>query len=217
MLSHSQGRRLRWRSVFLVALVLVTVVTSTLAVWRLFASARTDQIKTATGATNATGEKGTPTVAQPKWSDPATWQGKLPTAGSAVTIPAGKTILLDTNPPALKSLSIQGNLICAEKDLSLSANLIMVLNGGMLQCGSETQPFQHHLVITLTGSPSNASTMDMGTKLLGVVGGKLELHGQAKVNWVHLGKTAYAGTNQLLLDQEVNWSKGDRLVVASTD
>src|SRR5215472_12835318 len=59
--------------------------------------------------------KSTPNTPLPfqgmKWSDPVTWNGHLPVAGGDVTIPAGKTVLLDVSPPALKSLTIQGTLI----------------------------------------------------------------------------------------------------------
>ncbi len=33
-----------------------------------------------------------------RWSQPETWGGSLPQAGAAVTIPAGKVVLLDTSP-----------------------------------------------------------------------------------------------------------------------
>jgi hypothetical protein len=151
------------------------------------------------------------------WSNPATWQGHIPAAGSRVVIPSGRSILLDTSPPPLASLTIQGTLVCAEKDLSLSADWILIPGGGLLLCGSELQPFQHHFVITLTGNnPQEHALADMGTKLLGVMGGQLELHGQNRVSWVHLAQTALAGTSQITLDRSVNWSKGDRLAIAST-
>ena len=39
-----------------------------------------------------------PTAMEP-WSDPETWGGDLPQAGEAVTIPAGKRVLLDVSRP----------------------------------------------------------------------------------------------------------------------
>jgi cell surface hyaluronidase len=152
-----------------------------------------------------------------KWSDPATWNGSLPVAGMDVTIPAGKTVLLDVSPPALKSLTIQGSLIFADQDLSLSANWIMIEQGGTLQCGSETTPFHHHAVITLTGNNPDENIMAMGTKVLGVMGGTLELHGMPHVSWTRLAATAWQGATQILLDKPVDWNVGDRIVLASTD
>jgi cell migration-inducing and hyaluronan-binding protein len=152
-----------------------------------------------------------------KWSDPATWNGHPPATGTAVTIPTGKIVLLDVSPPSLKSLTIQGTLIFADQDLSLSANWIMVEQGGRLQCGTETAPFHHHAVITLTGNNPNEDIMSMGTKMLGVMGGTLELHGMPHVSWTRLGATAQQGATQIVLDKSVDWNVGDRIAISSTD
>lgn len=207
MLSRLQGRP---RAIFIALLVVLIVGTGILVVPHF-----SNTMATHDGARGAA-----PTVPLSRllnWSSPATWQGKLPTAGAEITIPANRSILLDTSPPPLKSLTIRGVLVCAEKDLSLSANWIMLAKGGVLLCGSELRPFQHHFTITLTGNNSHENIMTMGTKFLGVMGGRLELHGQSKVSWVHLGRTAPAGSSQIILDQPVNWSVGDRIVIASTD
>src|SRR6188474_144471 len=45
------------------------------------------------------------------WSDPAAWPGgKVPGAGDAVTIARELEVVLDVDPPALRSLTIQGKL-----------------------------------------------------------------------------------------------------------
>lgn len=212
MFSRLQGRP---RTIFLVVLVVLTIMIGIMAVPPLFALRNHNPMASATNA--QIWQDNIPSKPLYYWSSPAAWQGKLPAAGAAVTIPAGRIILLDTNPPPLKSLTIHGVLLCMDKDLSLKADWIMVSSGGVLQCGSEQRPFQHHLVITLTGNNPSENIMTMGTKLLGVMGGNLELHGQTRVSWVHLAATARAGTSQILLDQQVDWSKGDRIVIASTD
>jgi G8 domain-containing protein len=43
-----------------------------------------------------------------RWSDPATWGGRAPKAGAAVTIPKSRRVLLDVSPPPLKSLKVEG-------------------------------------------------------------------------------------------------------------
>ena len=43
-----------------------------------------------------------------RWSEPSTWGGDVPVAGSSVTIPAGKTVLLDTETAPLDGLMIHG-------------------------------------------------------------------------------------------------------------
>jgi cell surface hyaluronidase len=150
-----------------------------------------------------------------RWSDPATWGGAVPGAGEAVTIPMGKTVLLDTNPPPLKSLQVDGTLVFDERDLALSADSIMV--HGKLQIGTEEAPFSHKATISLTGTNRDEDVMGMGPKVLGVMGGTLEVHGEQRLNWTKLGATAAKGATQITLDQAPDWRPGDRIVISSTD
>jgi hypothetical protein len=211
MFSRLQGRP---RAISLATLAVLTIIVGILTGSHLFNLFTPHQ---SVSAIDLAPKNGSVPPDALRWSKPATWQGKLPASSAAVIIPAGRTILLDTNPPPLKSLLILGTLMCAEKDLSLSADWIMIHGGGALQCGSEQQPFQHRFVITLTGNNRAENIMGMGTKLLGVMGGRLDLHGQSRVSWAHLAQTAYAGTLHILLDQPVDWRKGDHIVLASTD
>ncbi len=150
------------------------------------------------------------------WSDPATWGGQVPAEGADVTVPAGKTVVLDRD-VKLGSLKVDGTLTFAEKDLNLSAKWILV--HGKLQVGGETAPFGHKAVITLTGAGGDidATGMNMGNKVLGVMGGTLELHGQPRLNWTRLAKSVRIGDAQLTLAAAPNWQPGDRIVLASTD
>lgn len=206
----------RPRTLFLAILAVTVIVVGSVGVTHIFANTPV-KAPAPTAVAVTPHQDGGSISRQLNWSDPTTWKGGVPGAGSSVTIPAKETVRLDTSPPPLKSLTIQGTLICTEKNLALSADWIIVASTGVFQCGTESKPFQHHIVITLTGSDQTQNVMGMGTKLLGVVGGNLELHGQSRVSWVHLAATAFAGTTQLQLDQTVNWSKGDRIVLASTD
>ena len=69
------------------------------------------------------------------WSSSYTWGGAAPPeAGEFVVIPAGQTLLLDTDTPILSFLLIQGGqLIFDEKDIELQSNIIMITDGGLLQ------------------------------------------------------------------------------------
>jgi cell migration-inducing and hyaluronan-binding protein len=156
-----------------------------------------------------------------RWSDAATWNGTPPAAGEVVTIPAGETVLLDTNPPPLGGLKVEGTLIFADQDLALTTDWLEVM--GKLQIGSETAPFKHKAVITLTGdSGPKMPGMNMMSKVHKAIlvepGGDLELHGQpVKPSWTRLAATAQAGDTKLTLAQTVNWQPGDHIVIASTD
>lgn len=152
------------------------------------------------------------------WSDPATWGGRLPTAGQVVDIPAGKSVVLDVDTPALNGLRVEGSLSFAEEEVSLTSAWIMVQ--GKLTIGSADKPYEGRALITLTGNNPNASTpvsSGIGNKVLGVVGGTLELHGKPRVSWTQLGATASKGATKLQLKENVNWQVGDRIMIASTD
>jgi hypothetical protein len=157
--------------------------------------------------TNATGA----------WSNPATWGGRLPDANSAVTIPAGTTITLDTS-INVKSLEIAGVLEVAAKELTVNANWVMVSSGGSFRAGSANQPFAGKLKVNLTGIASDANVMGMGTKFLGTMGGDLQLYGTPKRAWTKLAATANRAQSQLaLLEAPDGWQVGDEIVVAPTD
>jgi hypothetical protein len=127
----------------------------------------------------------------------------------------GKTVVLDTSPPPLKSLQIDGTLVFDERDLALSADWIMV--HGKLQIGTEEAPFRHEATISLTGTNRDENVVGMGPKVLGVTGGTLEVHGERRLNWTKLGATADEGATQITLDKAPGWRPGDRIVISSTD
>lgn len=174
----------------------------------------TNQVINTQSADNPTA----PRVPVLKWSQTEIWAGKPPAAGNDITIPAGVVVVLDTTPPELSSLNIMGTLVFADdKDISLTAKAIMV--HGKLQIGTETQPYKHRAVITLTGNDPTVDMMGMGTKVLGtMMGGTIEMHGNPVSNsWTRLAQTAKAGATTLTLQDAPTWQPGDQLVVASTD
>jgi hypothetical protein len=150
-----------------------------------------------------------------RWSDPRTWGGGLPERGDVVVVPSGARVVLDVSPPALAGLRVDGRLAFARKDVALEAAWIVV--HGTFRVGTERKPFRQDATITLTGSPSDADVMGMGTKVLGVMGGVLDLHGRPVRSWTRLGATADAGDSAITLEEPSRWGPGDRIVVASTD
>jgi hypothetical protein len=141
------------------------------------------------------------------------WSQILPTTGSVV-IPAGQIVILDTN-VTLSSLQIDGTLVCADKDLNVSADWIMV--HGLLQCGTSQKPYTNRLVITLTGDVTTENMMGMGYKFLGtMMGGVIEMQGEPRKGWTTLNATAKVGDTQITLAEKLNWRIGDKIVIAST-
>lgn len=160
----------------------------------------------------------TPGQTSYKWSDPNAWGGTLPAAGATVIIPSNKYIVLDVSPPALKGLQIDGALVFDDKDLALSSNWIMVHGSGRLEVGRTDKPFTKRATITLTGSDTGENVMGMGTKLLGAMGGSIELVGEPnRTPWTKLSATAARGAKSITVADATGWRVGDRIVLASTD
>ena len=154
-----------------------------------------------------------------RWSDPASWpSGKVPAEGEKVSLTAGTSLLLDVSPPRLGSLSIASGaaLVFADTaDIALNTDWIML--EGTLAIGSEAQPFTHRATITLTDQTPGEDVMGMGDRVLGVMGGRLELHGQQRMAWTNLAQKARAGATTLTLKAAPDWQPGDLLGLASTD
>jgi cell surface hyaluronidase len=154
-----------------------------------------------------------PTLTTVRWSDPATWGGNVPRAGQNVEVPKGKAILLDVSTPSLGNLTINGTLVFADKDLTLTAKWIMV--HGRLEVGVPSKLYTHKAVITLTGPDEDV--MGMGGKVLGVMGGLLALHGERKTPYVKLAANVKKGDTVLTLSEAPGWRVGDKIVLASSD
>ena len=149
------------------------------------------------------------------WSDPSAWPGGVvPGVGAAVVIPAGRTIRLDVSPPALDGLTVDGILEVDDRDVALTSRWIVVR--GAFRIGTEAKPFTKRAVVTLTG-PSTDNIEGAGAKVIAVLSGTLDLHGQPRMAWTKLGATAAAGANQIQLAATTDWRAGDRIVLASTD
>jgi hypothetical protein len=158
-------------------------------------------------------------AAQERWSDPATWGGAPPTAGAVATIPAGRTVLLDTRTPSLAGIVVRGTLLAREGDVALTAGYVLV-EGGRLEIGTAAAPFRGRATITLTGTTTAAPTASLahfGNKVLALHGGTISLHGApVGTTWTRLAADAPAGATTLTLAQPVEWRAGDRIVVATS-
>ncbi|HEU0228604.1 MAG TPA: G8 domain-containing protein, partial [Arachidicoccus soli] len=153
------------------------------------------------------------------WSDASTWTSfgaTKPVAGSLVTIPADKYIILDESTPNLAGLTINGKLEFADKNINLTSGWILVT--GKFSVGSEAVPYTKQALITLNATNPNEQVMGMGTRGIIVMGGKLELHGTPPTkSSTKLNDNAAAGSTNLVLADPVTWNVNDQIVIATTD
>ena len=153
-----------------------------------------------------------------KWSDASAWpSGKVPAAGEEVTIPRGTEVMLDVQPAALRSLTIQGKLSFADtRDIELRTDWIY-LPGGTLEIGTEAAPYQHNATVTLTDTVPGENINSMGDRGIMLLRGTLELHGNRDHSWTKLDGTAQAGSTSIKVLDASEWRTGDEIVLASTD
>jgi len=153
-----------------------------------------------------------------RWSDPAAWPGgKVPGEGDAVTIGRDMDVVLDVDPPALRSLTIDGKLSFSnDLDIELETEWIY-LRGGELQIGSEANPYTHNATITLTDNFPGEDVNTMGDRGIMLMRGTLELHGDRQHTWTKLARTAQAGSAEIAVLDASGWRAGDEIVLASTD
>ena len=153
-----------------------------------------------------------------RWSDPGAWPDrKVPKEGDAVTIARDLDMVLDVDPPALRSLTIDGKLRFADdRDIGLETEWIY-LRGGELEIGSEDKPYTRKAVITLTDKFPGEDVNTMGDRGIMLMRGKLSLHGDREHAWTKLSKTAAKGANRIEVLNAAGWRVGDEIVLASTD
>jgi len=153
-----------------------------------------------------------------RWSDPAAWpEGKVPGEGDAVTIGRDMDIVLDIDPPALRSLTIAGKLSFSDAlDIGLETEWIYIQQGE-LQIGSEAAPYTHNATITLTDTVPDENINTMGDRGILVMGGTLNLHGSRSHTWSKLARTAEVGSTRIEVLDASGWRPGDEIVLASTD
>lgn len=155
-----------------------------------------------------------------RWSNPATWGGKVPAAGDVVTIPMGKQVLVDTDVPKLGGLTVLGDLAFADRPTTLRSRYIMV--HGSFWMGTDAHPLTSQITVVLDGSSTDSMMMgatNMGADVFGAMGGgRIEMHGRDEGRtWTRLAQTAPAGSTSLSLMDAVGWQAGDRIVLASSD
>ena len=156
--------------------------------------------------------------AQSRWSDPATWpDGQVPAAGDAVEIARDMDVVLDTDAPGLRSLTIRGRLTFSDQqDIGLETEWIHVA-GGSLTIGTADNPHASRATITLTDNVTGEDVNGMGDRGIMLMGGTLNLHGTSENTWTKLAATAERGATEVQLLDASGWAVGDEIVLASTD
>jgi hypothetical protein len=157
------------------------------------------------------------------WSDPASWVflGFVPKDGSDIVIPRGVTIVLDVSTPILGSLTILGALITTDSTLQLvlSAERIIVTEGGTLSIGSSLAPFSGTCKIVLTSPLVHLEPHPQyGFAFLAIEGGTLQLFSlPISTSIVQLDADASAGDSSVTVSTVATWAPGSQIVLTHSD
>lgn len=120
----------------------------------------------------------------------------------------------------LKLLLIQGGKLIFDMEkpsLHLQTENILITDKGVLQVGTEDNPFPGTATITLHGHVRSREIPVFGTKTLALREGTLDLHGlHVPITWTHLSSTADVGATELHLMKAVTWKPGDQIILAPT-
>ena len=150
-----------------------------------------------------------------RWSEAATWPDGLPGRGDAITVAAGRTLVIDQDID-IGSLTVHGTVIVAHRAAAIRAGWILVSGQGEFIAGTAERPLRQALTITLCADSGATPHRDLGAKFLAAVnGGSIDLHGEARTSWVALGPSTAPGHDTVRLDRPVDWRRGERIAVAS--
>ena len=159
----------------------------------------------------------------------------MPREGEAVVIPAGKTVLLDSSPPVLTSIRVDGTLAFSTNPSHLSVNLqfIHVTSSGRLQIGTEACPIVNKVNVNFYGSRQEfeagtlaaigsdpADGANLGVKGIAVdSGATISIVGDnSRKAWTRLSSTADKGSSSISVSPAgTGWKTDDLVVIASTD
>ena len=161
-----------------------------------------------------------------KWSDDQTWGGFAPGEDDAVHVPKGLNLLFDIDAsPLLQLVNVEGSLIFEDSIKPRTFDCFIILNkNGYIEIGTEDEPYMGDLTITMHGAPWSPKLPIFGNKVMAVLDGKIEMHGQPRsLPWHELGSTANVDDDFITLNQlpegvsSLDWQEGEKIVIASTD
>ena len=155
-----------------------------------------------------------------RWSDPASWGGKVPGAGDIAKVTT--TVMLDVDAEVAGVEIDPGATLLwdPEKSHSLKSSGNVIVHGA-LQMRPKSAAVQQVLTFVgidegrYTGGHTEApQATDVGVWALHA--GKLDLMGAAKTAWTHLADAAESGAGSIVVDDAAGWQVGDEIVVTPT-
>jgi len=149
------------------------------------------------------------------WSDPKTWHGPVPRAGTDITIDIATTVTYDLpSSPKYGSITVMGSLVFPhDKSTSISFQNMTIMMGGRVEIGTVAKPIPSGVQTTLLLNAVKEGSA--GIRVMST--GTLEIHGAPiEKTFTKLAATALNGTTKLVVVDATGWHVGDHVVISST-
>ncbi|NXC48112.1 PKHD1 protein, partial [Penelope pileata] len=167
-----------------------------------------------------------------KWSHPETWKDvekgwggsncSIPGPGEDVIILPNRTILVDTTLPPLRGLYILGTLEFPTNSSNVLSAACIVVVGGTLKVGSFHHPLERDLKLLILLRASEGIYCDH-LEEINVHPGSIGIYGKVQIysaypekSWTHLEANVAPGNERILVEDEVDWSPGEDIVISSS-
>ncbi len=149
------------------------------------------------------------------WSDPKTWHGQVPGAGTDIMIDMATTVTYDlASSPNYGAITVMGSLVFPhDKSTSMSFQNMTIMMGGRVEVGAVAKPIPPSVQTTLLLNAVKEGSA--GIRVMST--GTLEIHGAPLAKtFTKLAATASTGTTKLVVMDATGWHAGDHIVISST-
>jgi hypothetical protein len=158
-----------------------------------------------------------------KWSDPATWGGKVPGTTDTPLISPGHTVEYDLTLTTVTGVHIgSGGMLSFDpaKNTTLQTTANVVVEGKL-----QMRPGAAEIIQTLrftgvdeskyVGGGMDVASTDVGLWVMGA--GVLDLAGTSKSSWVRASGSIASGATSITLESAAGWLPGDEISIAPTE
>jgi len=164
------------------------------------------------------------------WHDPSTWSSSsIPATGESVTLPENSKVIINqavSEELDLITVPSSSELIFGENagGAAITLDVAGMDVQGALRAGSETCVYDTELTITLHGNRpvdldiyGKSPTATPTFKGISVYGGIISMHGKRHFpTWSRLAESVPIGQNYLLLQEQINWEVGQKVLLTTT-
>ena len=158
-----------------------------------------------------------------RWSDSATWGGRVPGAGDTPLIQSGHVVVFDLDETTVAGVNINngGTLeFAADKTGTLLSSANVVVEGILKMRPSSAAVVQTLRFINVRESNFVGGTMDPVASDVGlwVMGsGTLDLVGTTKTSWTNARGAIASGATSITVEDATGWREGDEIIITPTE